>query len=194
MRIGGFSRKTMETDISVRMIVDGRGECMTESGIAFLDHMLRLLALNWAINLEIRSKGDLEVDDHHLVEDLGFALGKALDEALSDRKGIRRYGYFLLPMDEALCEAALDLGGRPFLRLEAEFARERIGSLSTELVYDFFDAFARGARLCLSIRLIEGRNDHHKAEVIFKAVGRALRMACETDERIAGVPSTKEVI
>ncbi len=194
MRNGKTERKTKETEINVEISPDGEGKCAVDTGIGFLDHMLELFSRQGMFDLQATAKGDLQVDGHHTVEDLGLVIGQALDKALGDRSGISRYGFFLLPMDEALAQVAIDLGGRPYLQFDAEFAREKVGELSTELAYDFFEAFARGARANVSIRLISGRNEHHKIEAIFKAFGRALRMACEKDPRQKGVPSTKEVI
>jgi imidazoleglycerol phosphate dehydratase HisB len=194
MRKAQVERKTAETKVRVTLDLDGEGKCSVKSGIGFLDHMLELFCRHGMFDAEISAKGDLEVDEHHTVEDLGFVLGQAFDKALGERKGISRYGFFLLPMDEALAQCAVDLGGRPCLQYSAEFRRERIGGLSTELLRDFFEAFARGARANVCIRLLEGENGHHKAEAMFKAFARAMRMACEKDARQKGVPSTKEVI
>ncbi|HID73258.1 TPA: imidazoleglycerol-phosphate dehydratase HisB [Candidatus Micrarchaeota archaeon] len=194
MRNGKIERKTKETEINVEISPDGEGRCAVDSGIGFLDHMLELFSKQGMFDLQAAAKGDLQVDEHHTVEDLGLVIGQALDKALGDRKGINRYGFFLLPMDEALAQVAIDLGGRACLQFDAEFRREKVGGLSTELVYDFFEAFARGCRANVSIRLLSGRNEHHKIEAIFKTFGRALRMACEKDPRQKGVPSTKEVI
>ncbi|MBU0532759.1 imidazoleglycerol-phosphate dehydratase HisB [Candidatus Micrarchaeota archaeon] len=194
MRIAEIERKTMETEIKIKLDLDGKGMNQINTGIKFLDHLLVSFSKNGMFDVEINAKGDLEVDGHHTVEDLGLVLGQAFDKALGERRGINRYGFFLLSMDEALAEVAIDLGGRPYLQFETQFKRDEIGGLSTELAYDFFEAFTRGSRANISVRLLSGRNDHHKLEAIFKAFGRALRMACEPDTRQNGVPSTKGVI
>lgn len=195
MRTATTERKTRETDISVELNVDGRGQNTIRSGIGFLDHMLTLLSSHGMFDLKLKATGDLQVDQHHTVEDLGFTLGQAFDKALGERRGIRRYGFLLLPMDEALAQVAIDLGGRPILQFNACFRLEKVGEFSTELVYDFFEAFSRGSRANVSVRLLQGRNEHHKIEAIFKAFARALRMACEIDERrMDEIPSTKGVI
>ncbi len=191
MRSAKMERNTSETKIKVEVMIDGEGKCTVDTGIGFLDHMLNLFSRHGMFDLEISAKGDLEVDEHHTVEDLGFVMGQAFDKALGERKGITRYGFFLLPMDEALAQVAVDLGGRPYLQYIAEFRREKVGELSTELVRDFFEAFARGGRANVSVTLLAGENDHHKAEAIFKAFARAMRSACEMDARQKGIPSTK---
>jgi imidazoleglycerol-phosphate dehydratase len=191
MRSAKIERKTSETKVEVEVIIDGEGNCSVETGIGFLDHMLNLFSRHGMFDMKISAKGDLEVDDHHTVEDLGFVMGQAFDKALGERKGINRYGFFLLPMDEALAQVAVDLGGRPYLQYSAEFKREKVGELSTELVRDFFEAFARGCRANVSVTLLCGENGHHKAEAIFKAFARAMRSACEIDARQKGIPSTK---
>jgi imidazoleglycerol phosphate dehydratase HisB len=194
MRNARVERKTKETEITVELNVDGEGMGPIDSGIGFLTHMLELFSYQGMFDLKVIAKGDLQVDEHHTAEDLGFTLGQAFDKALGNREGLSRYGFFMLPMDETLAQVAVDMGGRPYLQFEAEFKREKVGELSTELVYDFFEAFTRGSRANVSIRLLSGRNDHHKIEAIFKAFGRAMRMACEPDPRRRGIPSTKEVI
>ncbi|MBN2122593.1 imidazoleglycerol-phosphate dehydratase HisB [Candidatus Micrarchaeota archaeon] len=191
MRSAKMERNTSETKIKVEVVIDGEGKCTVDTGVGFLDHMLNLFSRHGMFDLEISAKGDLEVDEHHTVEDLGFVMGQAFDKALGERKGITRYGFFLLPMDEALAQVAVDLGGRPYLQYIAEFRREKVGELSTELVRDFFEAFARGCRANVSVTLLAGENDHHKAEAIFKAFARAMRSACEMDARQKGIPSTK---
>lgn len=191
MRSAKIERKTSETEVKVEVALDGEGKCSVGTGIGFLDHMLDLFSRHGMFDMEISAKGDLEVDDHHTVEDLGFVMGQAFDKALEGREGINRYGFFLLPMDEALAQVAVDLGGRPYLQYDAEFRREKVGELSTELLRDFFEAFARGCRANVSVKLLCGENDHHKAEAIFKAFARAMRVACEIDPRRKGVPSTK---
>lgn len=193
MRRAKIERETRETDIKAELDIDGEGKSSIESSIGFLNHMLELFSFQGMFDLNIVAKGDIKVDEHHTVEDMGFVLGSAFDKALGKREGISRYGFFILPMDEALAQVAIDLSGRPCVQLEAEFKREKVGELSTELVYDFFEAFARGSRASINIRVL-GRNEHHKIEAIFKAFGRAMRMACEIDQRRKGAPSTKEVI
>ena len=187
-------RQTKETAIRVAVNLDGAGEASVATGVGFLDHMLQLLAGHSLIDLDIEAAGDLHVDEHHTVEDVGITLGMALAEALGERRGIRRYG-FLLPMDEALARVALDLGGRPFVVFEADFSRDRVGDLSTELVEDFVRGLAQHLGANIHIRVEYGRNDHHKIEAIFKALGRALRAAIERDPRLEDrIPSTKGVL
>jgi len=187
-------RQTKETAIRVAVNLDGSGEASVATGVGFLDHMLQLLAGHSLIDLDIEAAGDLQVDEHHTVEDVGITLGMALAEALGERRGIRRYG-FLLPMDEALARVALDLGGRPFVVFEADFSRDRVGDLSTELVEDFVRGLAQHLGANIHIRVEYGRNDHHKIEAIFKALGRALRAAIERDPRLEDrIPSTKGVL
>lgn len=190
-RSASFERKTSETSIRVTVDLDGQGEGRIDTGIGFFDHMLQLLARHSGVDLEIRAEGDLEVDEHHTVEDVGLALGQALSRALGERRGIRRYG-FLLPMDESLAQVAIDLGGRPYLVFNVELSRERVGELPTELVQDFFKALSDTLRANVHINLHYGRNDHHKIEAVFKAFARALRAAVENDPRFGDqVPSTK---
>lgn len=193
-RSASFERSTSETSIRVTVDLDGRGEARIDTGIGFFDHMLELLAKHSGVDLDIRAEGDLEVDEHHTVEDVGLALGEALSRALGDRRGIRRYG-FLLPMDESLAQVAIDLGGRPYLVFNVELSRERVGELPTELVHDFFKALSDTLKANVHINLHYGRNDHHKIEAVFKAFARALRAAVEDDPRFGDqVPSTKGVI
>ncbi len=192
-RTAKIERKTTETQISIALNVDGTGVYEIATGVGFLDHMLCLFAKQGKFDLKIQAKGDLQIDEHHTVEDVGIALGSTFKQALGDKRGISRYGFFLLPMDEALAQAALDLSGRPCLVLDAEFKRERVGDLSTELVYDFFEAFAQNAGANVNLR-VSGRNEHHKIEALFKAFARALRAACASDEREQGVPSTKGIL
>ena len=192
-RSTAVQRKTSETDIAVEVSLDGTGNHNISSGIGFFDHMLSLLSKHSGIDMNIRVKGDLQVDEHHSVEDTGLALGEAIRQALGDKRGIERYG-FLLPMDESLAQVALDLGGRPFCSFNAPFEREKVGEFPTELVEDFFRAFADGLRANLHIT-VTGRNDHHKIEAIFKAVARTLRQAITKCEQNADVlPSTKGVL
>ncbi len=192
MRTATISRKTAETEISVELNLDGTGSYDNETGVGFFDHMLDQLARHSLIDMKVRCAGDLQIDDHHTVEDVGIALGQALNEALGDKRGIRRYGSCLLPMDEALVRAALDLSGRPFLVWKTDLPTPKIGSFDTELVREFFTAFAMNARMTLHVEKLDGANSHHIAEAAFKAVARALREAVEPDPRKAdAIPSTK---
>ncbi len=191
-RTASVKRTTNETDISVTLNVDGVGAYKMETGVGFFDHMLDQLSKHSLIDMEISAKGDLHIDDHHTVEDCGLALGQALNEALGDRRGIRRYASQDLPMDEAMTSAAIDVSGRPFLVWDVEFPREKIGAFDTELVREFFNAFAQAARMTLHVKNHYGVNAHHIAETCFKAVARALRTAVEADPRAGdSVPSTK---
>ena len=192
-RSATLQRNTAETKIFIELYLDGAGLYEIKSGIGFFDHMLALLSKHSGIDMKIDVQGDLQVDEHHSVEDTGLALGDAIRQALSDKRGIGRYG-FLLPMDESLAQVALDLGGRPFCSFQALFEREKVGEFPTELVEDFFRAFADGLRANLHIT-VSGRNDHHKIEAIFKAVARSLRQAVEKHEQNADVlPSTKGIL
>ena len=190
-RTARIERKTAETDVAVELLLDGIGEAQVSTGVGFLDHMLALLAKHGAFDLTVKASGDLEVDQHHTVEDIGICLGQAMKEALGDRAGIRRFGHFLLPMEETLVSAAVDLGGRAFFVYQAEFPTAKIGQFDSELVADFWHAFANHALCNLHVLVHHGRNSHHIAEAIFKATARTLRMAVEHDPRIPGVPSTK---
>ncbi|GBQ32766.1 imidazoleglycerol-phosphate dehydratase HisB [Acetobacter fabarum] len=188
-------RVTSETDIAIALTLDGTGKARVETGIGFFDHMLTALAKHGLFDLDITVKGDLHIDGHHTVEDTGIALGQAMRQALGDKRGVRRFGSALVPLDEALCEAVVDLSGRPFLTFEATFDRDRIGELDTELVEEFFRAFAMSAMLTLHLNQRAGKNCHHIAEAAFKALARALRMAVEPDPRALGaIPSTKGVL
>lgn len=191
MREAEVSRGTAETNLTVKLNLDGTGRHSIETGVGFFDHMLDQLARHSLIDLEVRAAGDLHIDDHHTVEDVGIALGRALAEALGDKRGIRRYGSCHLAMDEALVRAALDLSGRPFLVWKVDFPTEKIGRFDTELVREFFTAFAMNARLTLNVAKLDGENSHHIAEAAFKAVAQALRAAVEPDPRSTGIPSTK---
>lgn len=193
-RSARIHRKTGETEINVQLELDGTGRAEVATGVGFLDHMLHLLARHAALDLSISARGDLEVDAHHTVEDVGIALGQALREALGDKAGIRRYGHFTLPMEEVLATAAVDFGGRPYFVFQAHLPSPKIGQFDSELVADFWHAVATHALCNLHIQVPYGRNTHHIAEAIFKAAGRALRMAVERDPRIADVPSTKGVL
>jgi len=191
-RTATIDRKTTETDISITVNLDGSGVGDIATGIGFLDHMLTALARHGLFDLTIRADGDLHIDFHHTTEDVGIALGAAFSKALGDKRGIRRFGNALIPMDETLVEAAIDLSGRPFLAWNVEFERPKIGEMDTELFEEFFRAFAFNALMTLHISRRAGRNAHHVAEACFKAMARALRMAVETDARAGNaVPSTK---
>lgn len=195
MRESEIKRKTAETDISLSLCVDGTGKAEISTGIGFLDHMLTLFARHGRFDLCITCKGDICVDDHHSTEDIGIALGQAFRQALGDKKGICRYGDIILPMDEALILASVDISGRGLLCLSAEFRTEKIGTFDTELVEEFFQAFAANAGITLHIRQLDGRNSHHIAEGMFKAVARAMRKAVSIDEAARDeIPSTKGVL
>ncbi|MCV6597439.1 MAG: imidazoleglycerol-phosphate dehydratase HisB [Mangrovicoccus sp.] len=192
MRRASLSRQTAETEITVTVDLDGTGRYDNATGVGFFDHMLDQLARHALIDLTIKAKGDLHIDDHHTVEDTGITLGKALAEALGDKKGIRRYGSCLLPMDDALVRAALDLSGRPFLVWNLDLPTQKIGTFDTELVREFFQALSTHGGITLHVEALAGINSHHIAEAAFKAVARALREALEPDPRRAdAVPSTK---
>jgi len=185
-------RKTKETDISVEINIDGTGKSNLDSGIGFLDHMLEQISRHGLFDLTIKAHGDLHIDAHHTVEDIGITLGQAFNEAIGDKLGIRRYGHAYVPLDEALTRVALDISGRPGLEISVEFTRARIGEFDVDLIYEFFQGFINHANITLHIDNLKGVNAHHQAETIFKAFGRALRVAVELDERIKGVmPSTK---
>jgi len=190
-RCAKVHRKTRETDIALGLNLDGSGASAIETGLPFLNHMLELLAKHSLIDLTIRAKGDLAVDYHHTVEDLGLAFGTALDAALGDRQGISRYGWCLLPMDETLSQVALDLGGRPYLVLELACKKKKILEFELALLTEFFRAFTTQARLNLHINQLYGNEPHHAWESVFKGVARALRMAVTRDARVRGVPSSK---
>ncbi len=190
-RTSSIDRKTTETDIQLTLNVDGTGRADVATGVGFLDHMLTLFAKHAVMDLTVRAKGDLEVDQHHTVEDTGICLGQALKQALGDKTGIRRYGHFTLPMDETLATVAVDLGGRFAIAFRADFPAAKIGDFDTELVEEFWRAFAANALCNLHIVVQYGTNSHHISEAIFKTAARALRMATEPDPRMTGVPSTK---
>lgn len=191
-RTASIARATSETDIRLTLALDGTGKAEVATGVGFFDHMLTALARHSLMDLTVAAKGDLHIDDHHTVEDVGIVLGQALRQALGDKRGIRRFGQCLLPMDEALAEAAIDISGRPFLAWSVPFQRPKIGGFDTELVEEFFRAFAFNSGITLHVTLKAGSNAHHVAEACFKAVARALRMAVEPDPRMAGeIPSTK---
>ena len=195
MRRAVVDRRTTETRIKLSINLDGRGEYRVRTGIRFLDHMLDLVARHGAFDLRVEAKGDLDVDQHHTVEDVGIALGEAVLQALGDKRGINRAGYFVMPMDETLAVAAIDFGGRPHTVVDLTVSVPRVGDLQTELVHDFFDGFAMAARANVHVRVLYGRSNHHKIEAVFKAFGRALRVACAKDKRLARMlPSTKGLL
>ncbi len=192
MRKATITRKTAETDIAVEINLDGSGSYSNQTGVGFFDHMLDQLSRHSLIDIAIRAKGDLHIDDHHTVEDCGIALGQALSQALGDKKGIRRYGHFALAMDDAQITTALDLSGRPYLVWNVDFPTAKIGTFDTELVREFFQALSTHGGITLHVDRVHGINSHHIAEAAFKSVAKALRMAVEPDPRAAGVlPSTK---
>ena len=194
MRIVTIQRQTLETNISIVLNMDGTGKGEITTGIGFFDHMLILLVKHGFFDLELTAQGDLYVDGHHTVEDTGIVLGQAFAKALGDKKGIRRYGTAFVPMDEALAMVSLDISGRPFLVFDVAIPSERIGTFDSELVEEFLRALAIHAGLTLHVRLVSGKNSHHIIEAIFKALGRALDEAVSTDERIAGVMSSKGML
>jgi imidazoleglycerol-phosphate dehydratase len=195
MRRGVIDRRTTETQIALSITLDGKGRYQVHSGIRFLDHMLELVARHGAFDLRVDAKGDLDVDQHHTVEDLGIALGEAVSKALGDRRGINRAGYFVMPMDETLAVAAVDLSGRPHAVVDLKTRVPRVGDLQTELVHDFFEGFALGARANVHVKVLYGRSSHHHVEAVFKAFARALRVACSKDRRLSRVlPSTKGLL
>jgi imidazoleglycerol-phosphate dehydratase len=194
-RTATIHRKTNETDIRLKMNLDGRGKSRVTTGIRFFDHMLDLVARHGAFDLDIIAKGDLDVDQHHTVEDVGIALGEAVVKALGSKRGILRAGYFLMPMDETLAAAAVDLGGRPFCVVNAKISAKRVGDFQTELTEDFFQGFAQAARANVHLRALYGRSSHHQVEAMFKAFARALRFAVSRDKRLRSVlPSTKGLL
>ena len=195
MRAATVKRKTNETDIEVAINLDGTGASAIATGIGFLDHMLDLLARHSRIDLKLRAQGDLHIDQHHTTEDCGIALGQAFKQALGDMRGITRYCDVHIPMDEALTRVAIDISGRPFLVFKAQFAHDKVGTFDTELVREWFQAFAMNAGITLHVETLYGANDHHVAESCFKGLARALRGAASIDARAAGeVPSTKGVL
>jgi imidazoleglycerol-phosphate dehydratase len=186
-----IDRKTAETQIHLELNLDGAGQSQISTGVGFFDHMLTLLAKHGALDLNVQAKGDLHVDQHHTVEDVGIAFGQAIKQALGDKAGIRRYGHFTLPMEETLVTTAVDLSGRYALVFQVTFPSQKIGDFDSELVEDFWQATAANALMNLHVMLHHGRNSHHISEAVFKATARALRMAIEADPRMTGVPSTK---
>jgi len=191
-RIATVARDTLETQISVSINLDGTGQSSFETGIPFLDHMLDQIARHGLVDLEIKASGDLHIDDHHTVEDIGISLGQAFSQALGDKKGIMRYGHAYVPLDEALSRVVIDFSGRPGIEYRVKFPRPRIGQFDVDLIHEFFQGFVNHASATLHIDNLHGTNAHHIAETMFKAFGRALRFAVSRDERMAGViPSTK---
>jgi imidazoleglycerol-phosphate dehydratase len=194
-RTATIRRTTKETDIRVRLSLEGRGRSDVATGIGFFDHMLDLMARHGGFNLSVKAKGDLEVDQHHTVEDVGIAIGEALRAAVGNKKGILRAGYFLMPMDETLAAAAIDLSGRPYCVVQAKIKAERVGDFTVELLEDFFQGFAQAAKANVHLRCLYGRSSHHQIEAMFKAFARALRFAVSRDRRLKDVlPSTKELL
>jgi imidazoleglycerol-phosphate dehydratase len=194
-RSASFERNTTETRIAIQLTIEGKGLYQVKTGIRFFDHMLELFTRHGAFNLDLKCEGDLDVDQHHTVEDVGIALGEAFDRALGDKRGILRAGYFLMPMDETLAIAAVDLSGRAAFAVETKVRTRLVGDLQSELVTDFFEGFARGARANVHIKTMYGRSNHHKIEAIFKAFARALRVACSRDKQLGKMlPSTKGLL
>jgi imidazoleglycerol-phosphate dehydratase len=185
------TRNTLETQISVTLNLEGTGRSKLETQIPFLDHMLDQVARHGVLDLEVLARGDLHIDAHHTVEDIGISVGQALSKAIGDKAGIRRYGHAYVPLDEALSRVVIDLSGRPGLEFNVEFVRARIGEFDVDLVHEFFQGFVNHAHATLHVDNLRGANAHHQAETVFKAFGRALRMAVELDPRMGGVPSTK---
>jgi imidazoleglycerol-phosphate dehydratase len=194
-RRGVIDRRTAETQIKVTLSIDGKGRFENSTGIRFLDHMLDLVARHGGFDLKVKARGDLDVDQHHTVEDVGIALGEAVLEAIGNKKGINRAGYFVMPMDETLAVAAIDLSGRPHAVIDTKVTVRLVGDLQAELVHDFFDGFAMAARANVHVKVMYGRSNHHKIEACFKAFARALRVACSKDRRLARMlPSTKGLL
>jgi imidazoleglycerol-phosphate dehydratase len=190
-----FDRRTTETQIKGRLTIDGEGRYNVSTGIRFFDHMLELFTRHGGFDLTLKARGDLDVDQHHTVEDVGITLGETLLAALGDRKGINRAGYFVMPMDETLAVAAVDLSGRPHAVVNLKVKTPKVGDLQTELVHDFFEGFASGARANVHVKVLYGRSSHHHIEAVFKAFARALRVACARDVRLAKMlPSTKGLL
>lgn len=193
-RIAKIDRNTSETQILISLNLDGTGKTTIDTGIGFFDHMLNLFAFHGGFDLEVKASGDLYIDDHHMIEDVGITLGECFNKALGDKKGINRYGNFFLPMDETLAQVTLDISGRSFLHFDCEFQREMIKDYSTEMTKEFFRAFAYNSKITLHARVLYGENDHHKIEALFKALGRALKEAKEIDKNNMTVQSTKGML
>jgi len=189
-----IERKTAETRIAVALNLDGSGKCHFDTGVPFLDHMMEQIARHGVVDLDVKAKGDLHIDDHHTVEDIGITIGQAVKAALGDKSGIRRYGHAYVPLDEALSRVVIDFSGRPLLQQNANWPDRVIGRFGVNLVHEFFQGFANHALATLHVDNLRGANSHHIAETMFKAFGRALRMAVERDPRMSGVPSTKGVL
>ena len=195
MRRGVIKRDTTETQIALTLTIEGKGRYDVRTGIRFFDHMLELFTRHGAFDLKLQATGDLDVDQHHTVEDIGIALGEAVSQALGNRRGINRAGYFVMPMDETLAVVALDLGGRPHASIDLALKVERVGDLQAELIHDFFEGFAIGARANVHAKVLYGRSSHHHVEAVFKAFARALRVACAKDKQLARqLPSTKGLL
>lgn len=194
LRKAGLSRTTNETDIKLTLAVDGSGESELETDVPFLNHMLDLFTKHGQFDLSVQARGDIDIDDHHTVEDIGICLGQALREALGDKKGIKRYASVFVPMDEALAQVVIDISNRPHFEYRAEYPSQQVGSFSTELVHEFLWKFALEARITLHVIVHYGANTHHMIEAVFKALGRALDEATQVDPRVKGVPSTKGVL
>ena len=190
-RAASVSRDTLETQIQVAVDLDGTGQADLASGVPFLDHMLDQIARHGLVDLKVHAQGDLEIDAHHTVEDIGITLGQAFSQAVGDKRGVRRYGHAYVPLDEALSRVVIDLSGRPGLEFDVPFTRARVGEFDVDLVIEFFQGFVNHAGVTLHIDNLKGHNAHHQAETVFKAFGRALRMAVEPDPRQSGTPSTK---
>jgi imidazoleglycerol-phosphate dehydratase len=194
-RVAALERNTTETKIALKLTIEGQGRYTVSTGIRFFDHMLELFTRHGAFDLELQCKGDLDVDQHHTVEDVGIGLGEAFDKALGDKKGILRAGYFVMPMDETLAVAAIDLSGRVACVVKTKVKTRLVGDLQSELVEDFFEGFARGARANVHLKTLYGRSNHHKIEALFKAFARALRVACSRDKQLGEMlPSTKGLL
>lgn len=187
-------RVTKETSIEVKVQLDGNGSCNINTGVGFFDHMLNLMGAHGFMNLDIQCKGDLHIDSHHTVEDVGIILGTCIKEALGDKKGIKRYSTIFLPMDESLATVSMDISNRPYLVFDADFTIDKLGDFETEMTEEFFRAFAYNAGITLHARVLYGKNNHHMIEALFKALGRALNEACSIDPRVQGVMSTKGVL
>ena len=195
MRQGVINRITTETQIKLKLGIEGQGRYQISTGIRFFDHMLELFTRHGAFDLTLAATGDLDVDQHHTVEDIGIALGEAVSQALGDRRGINRAGYFVMPMDETLAVAAIDLGGRPHVVVDLKLKVKRVGDLQAELIHDFFEGFSIGARANVHVNVLYGRSSHHHVEAVFKAFARALRVACSKDKQLkAMLPSTKGLL
>ena len=194
MRSANIDRVTNETSIHLVLNLDGVGKGVINTSIPFFDHMLNQLTFHSLVDLEMSAKGDVEIDCHHTVEDCGICLGKAFSKAIGDKKGINRYGFFLLPMDDALVRVALDFSGRPFLNWKVRFPTSTVGTFDLELVREFFNSFSINSQATLHVEMLDGLNSHHIAEAIFKAVGKAIKMAIEKNRRLGSVPSTKGIL